>query len=454
MTHASSTPPLAAVILAAGQGTRMKSDLHKVLHPIAGKPMLRHLLDSIMAAGAQKSVLVVGAKREQVEAAAQDYPVSFAVQSEQLGTGHAVLQAREALAGFDGDVLACFGDVPMVQADTIARMQETLNASADTACVVLGFRPDDAKAYGRVIADDGSITKMVEYKDANAGERAVNLCNSGLLLARADDMFALLGRVGNDNAQGEYYLPDMVMIALADGRHCAVIECDDWQVAGVNSRAELAQVEHDWQNRRRAQAMADGATLIAPETIWFAADTQLGRDVLIEPNVFFGPGVTIADNVTIKAHCHIEGARLASGVSVGPFARLRPGAVLEEDSKIGNFVEMKKATLGKGAKASHLTYLGDADVGANANIGAGTITCNYDGWFKYQTVIGEGAFIGSNSALIAPVKIGRGAIVGAGSAVTGDVSDGDLRLVRAEQLVKLGWADRFNDAMRKKKGGE
>jgi bifunctional UDP-N-acetylglucosamine pyrophosphorylase/glucosamine-1-phosphate N-acetyltransferase len=453
MTHASSTPPLAAVILAAGQGTRMKSDLHKVLHPIAGKPMLRHLLDSIMAAGAQKSVLVVGAKREQVEAAAQDYPVSFAVQSEQLGTGHAVLQAREALAGFDGDVLACFGDVPMVQADTIARMQETLNANADTACVVLGFRPDDAKAYGRVIAEDGSITKMVEFKDADADERAVNLCNSGLLLAHADDMFALLGRVGNDNAQGEYYLPDMVMIALADGRHCAVIECDDWQVAGVNSRAELAQVEHDWQNRRRAQAMADGATLIAPETIWFAADTQLGRDVVIEPNVIFGPGVTIADNVTIKAHCHIEGARLASGVSVGPFARLRPGAVLEEDSKIGNFVEMKKATLGKGAKASHLTYLGDADVGANANIGAGTITCNYDGWFKYQTVIGEGAFIGSNSALVAPVSIGKGAIVAAGSTVTKNVSDGALGIVRAQQTEKEGWAGRFNTAMKRKKGG-
>ncbi len=453
MTHASSTPPLAAVILAAGQGTRMKSDLHKVLHPIAGKPMLRHLLDSIMAAGAQKSVLVVGAKREQVEAAAQDYPVSFAVQSEQLGTGHAVLQAHEALAGFDGDVLACFGDVPMVQADTIARMQETLNANADTACVVLGFRPDDAKAYGRIIAEDGSITKMVEFKDADADERAVNLCNSGLLLARADDMFALLGRVGNDNAQGEYYLPDMVMVALSDGRHCAVIECDDWQVAGVNSRAELAQVEHDWQNRRRAQAMADGVTLIAPETIWFAADTQLGRDVVIEPNVFFGPGVTIADNVTIKAHCHIEGASLASGVSVGPFARLRPGAVLEEDSKIGNFVEMKKATLGKGAKASHLTYLGDADVGANANIGAGTITCNYDGWFKYQTVIGEGAFIGSNSALVAPVSIGKGAIVAAGSTVTKNVSDGALGIVRAQQAEKEGWADRFNTAMKRKKGG-
>jgi bifunctional UDP-N-acetylglucosamine pyrophosphorylase/glucosamine-1-phosphate N-acetyltransferase len=264
-------------------------------------------------------------------------------------------------------------------------------------------------------------------------------------------MFALLNRVGNDNAQGEYYLPDMVMVALSDGRHCAVIECDDWQVAGVNSRAELAQVERDWQDRRREAAMAGGATLIAPETVWFAADTQIGRDVLIEPNVFFGLGVSVADNVTIKANCHIEGASLASGVSVGPFARLRPGAVLEENSKIGNFVEMKKAILGKGAKASHLTYLGDAEVGANANIGAGTITCNYDGYFKYKTKIGEGAFIGSNSALIAPVTIGKGAIVAAGSAVTKDIADGALGIVRAQQAEKDDWASRFNTAMQKKK---
>ena len=452
MTQSDPQNALAAIILAAGQGTRMQSDMHKVLHPIAGKPMLHHLLDSIMAAGAQKSVLVVGAKREQVEAAAKDYPVAFAVQSEQLGTGHAVLQAQTHLQDFDGDVLACFGDVPMVQADTIAAMQHALNSNAETACVVLGFRPDDAKAYGRIIADDeGSISKMVEYKDADEAQRAVNLCNSGLLLARREDMFALLNRVGNDNAQGEYYLPDMVMVALSDGRHCAVIECDDWQVAGVNSRAELAQVERDWQDRRREAAMAGGATLIAPETVWFAADTQIGRDVLIEPNVFFGLGVSVADNVTIKANCHIEGASLASGVSVGPFARLRPGAVLEENSKIGNFVEMKKATLGKGAKASHLTYLGDAEVGANANIGAGTITCNYDGYFKYKTKIGEGAFIGSNSALIAPVTIGKGAIVAAGSAVTKDIADGALGIVRAQQAEKDDWASRFNTAMQKKK---
>jgi len=446
---------LAAVILAAGQGTRMKSGIHKVVHPIAGKPMLNHLLDSIMAAGAEKSVLVVGAKRDQVEAAAADYPVTVAVQEEQLGTGHAVLQAHDALSDFDGDILACFGDVPMVQSKTIAAMQALLHDQKDMACVVLAFRPVDGKAYGRVIADDrGYVGKMVEYKDANDAERAVDLCNSGLILARAADMFALLGRVGNDNAQGEYYLPDMVTVALADGRPCGVIECAEWEVAGVNSRAELAQVEADWQARRRDQAMAEGTSLIAPETVYFSADTQIGRDVVIEPNVFFGPGVTVADNVRIKANCHIEGASLASGVQVGPFARLRPGAVLEEDSFIGNFVEMKKTVLGKGAKASHLTYLGDATVGPGANIGAGTITCNYDGYFKYQTVIGEGAFIGSNSALVAPVKIGKGAIVGAGSAVTTNVADGELRLVRGEQTAKKGWADKFNDVMRKKKAGK
>jgi len=376
------------------------------------------------------------------------------VQSEQLGTGHAVLQARDALADFSGDILAAFGDVPMVQSATINSMRKKLRDNAGIACVVLGFRPDDAKAYGRVIADDnGMISKMVEFKDANEAERSVNLCNSGLLLARSEDMFALLDRVTNDNAQGEYYLPDMVTIAISDGRPCAVIECEEWEVAGVNSRSELAQVESDWQKRRRKQAMADGATLIAPDTVYFSADTQLGRDVVIEPNVFFGPKVIVADGVKIKANSHIEGASLASGVEVGPFARLRPGAVLEEGSKIGNFVEMKKAVLGKGSKASHLTYLGDATVGANANIGAGTITCNYDGYFKYQTVIGEGAFIGSNSALVAPVEIGRGAIVGAGATVTSDVMDGELRLARSPQSVKPGWADRFHDTMKKKKSG-
>ncbi len=292
---------------------------------------------------------------------------------------------------------------------------------------------------------------MVEHKDATEAQRATKLCNSGLMAVKAKDLFPLLARVTNDNAAGEYYLVDIVNIATQDGRHCYVVTTDPYDVTGINSRGELAAMEGEWQARRRVQAMVDGASLIAPDTVWFSWDTKLGRDVLIEPNVFFGPGVTVADNVKIRANCHIEGATIGSGCEVGPFARLRPGTVLDEKAKIGNFVETKKAHLGKGAKANHLTYLGDATIGAGANIGAGTITCNYDGYFKYQTVIGEGAFIGSNSALIAPVKIGRDAIVAAGSAVSRDVADGDLRMVRAEQLVKPGWADRFHDAMRKKK---
>jgi bifunctional UDP-N-acetylglucosamine pyrophosphorylase/glucosamine-1-phosphate N-acetyltransferase len=316
---------------------------------------------------------------------------------------------------------------------------------------VLGFEPADALQYGRVIAEGGRIAWMVEYKDADEAERACRLCNSGLLAAQAGTLLDLLGKVGNANAQGEYYLPDIVNIAIAEGRTCAVIVADADEVAGINSRAELAAAEARWQQARRAQAMVDGATLVAPETVFFSWDTRLGRDVTIEPNVIFGPGVEVADGATIHAFCHIEGATLASGTSIGPFARLRPGAVLETGAKVGNFVEVKNAVLGPGAKANHLTYLGDATVGAGANIGAGTITCNYDGYFKHRTEIGPRAFIGSNSALIAPVKIGADAIVGAGSAVSRDVADGELRMVRAEQLVKPGWADRFHDAMKRKK---
>jgi len=331
-------------------------------------------------------------------------------------------------------------------------MLERLHGADNPAVVVLGFEPVDTLQYGRVIAEDGRIAKMVEHKDASEAERACRLCNSGLMAVRAADLFGLLARVGNDNAQGEYYLTEIVNIANGDGRTCAVVVTDDAdEVAGINSRAELAVAEGRWQHKRRLQAMAEGASLVAPETVWFAWDTVLGRDVTVEQNVVFGPGVTVADKVVIHAFCHIEGATLASGVSVGPFARLRPGAVLEEKARVGNFVEVKNATLHAGAKANHLTYLGDADVGAGANIGAGTITCNYDGYFKHKTVIGPRAFIGSNSALIAPVKIGADAIVAAGSAVSRDVCDGELRLVRAEQMVKPGWADRFHDAMKKTK---
>jgi bifunctional UDP-N-acetylglucosamine pyrophosphorylase/glucosamine-1-phosphate N-acetyltransferase len=449
------TPPIAAIVLAAGSGTRMKSDLHKVLHPIAGRPMLLHLVDTVSGLSPDRTVVVVGARREQVEAAVAAHGVAVAHQAEQLGTGHAVAQAEAALDGFDGDVLILYGDVPLVTGATMARMVERLHAADAPAAVVLGFRPAEPGAYGRVIADgDGRIARMVEFKDASPEERAETLCNSGLMAVRAADLFGLLRRVGNDNAAGEYYLPDIVMLAAADGRGSAVIETGAVEVTGVNSRAELAALEAEWQQARRARAMAEGATLTAPETVWFAYDTAIGRDVAIEPNVVFGPGVSVADGVTIRGFSHIEGATIASGATVGPYARLRPGAVVGEKAHVGNFVEMKKAVLGKGAKANHLTYLGDAEVGAGANIGAGTITCNYDGFFKYTTRIGAGAFIGSNSALVAPVSIGDGAIVAAGAVVTRDVEADALALVRPEQVAKPGWAKRFRAMMTARKEGK
>lgn len=449
------TTPIAAIILAAGMGTRMKSDLHKVLHPIAGRAMLLHLIDSFGAAGASEQVVVVGARRDQVEAAVAPLGVKIAAQDEQLGTAHAALMARDALKDFDGIAIVAFGDTPFLKAETIAAMAARLDASDKPRVVVLGFRPDDAKAYGRIIADrDGGIAKMVEYKDASDDERAVTLCNSGVTAVRSADLWPLLDRVGNDNAAGEYYLPDVVMLALADGDRAVVVETHADEVIGINSRAELAYAEGRWQAARREATMAEGASLIAPETVWFAYDTRVGRDVLIEPNVFFGPGVSIADKAIIRANSHIEGASVGEGAEVGPYARLRPGAVLGEKSKVGNFVEVKKATLGKGAKANHLSYIGDAEVGAGANIGAGTITCNYDGFFKYKTVIGEGAFIGSNSALVAPVSIGAGAIVAAGSTVTEDVESDDLRLVRPAQESKPGWAKRFRERMSAKKAAK
>ncbi|WP_277969654.1 bifunctional UDP-N-acetylglucosamine diphosphorylase/glucosamine-1-phosphate N-acetyltransferase GlmU [Sphingomonas echinoides] len=445
---------VAAIVLAAGKGTRMKSDLHKVLHPIAGRAMLLHLIDSVSALNPTHTVVVTGAGREQVEAAVAPLGIATALQAEQLGTGHAVAQAEHALAGFAGDVLILYGDVPLVSTATMRAMLDRLNEADAPATVVLGFRPENAGAYGRIVAHGGVIEKMVEYKDATDAERAVDLCNSGLMAVRSVDLFALLARVGNDNAAGEYYLPDIVMLAASDGRKSAVIETSAGEVAGVNSRAELAAVEADWQVQRRTRAMADGATLIAPETVWFAHDTQIGRDVVIEPHVFFGPGVTVGDGVKLRGFSHIEGATIGTGAAIGPYARLRPGAVVGEDAHVGNFVEMKQATLGRGAKANHLTYLGDADIGPGANIGAGTITCNYDGFFKSRTVIGAGAFIGSNSALVAPVSIGDGAIVGAGSVITADVAPEALAVARAKQESRVGWATRFRTAMRAKKAGK
>ena len=445
--------PLAVVILAAGQGTRMRSDLHKVLHPLAGRPMLMHLLSTVDTLDAERRVVVVGKGREQLEEALSGHEFSLALQEEQKGTGHAVAQAAGALAGFDGTVLILYGDTPCIEASTLVAMRERLEAADRPGVVVLASSPNDPAAYGRVILGEGDrIDRMVEYKDATPAERDVRLCNSGMMAVAAIDLFRWLGKVGNDNAAGEYYLPDVVMVAAAEGRHSVVVECAPWQTAGINSRAELAGVERDWQERRRAQAMAEGATLVDPATVWFSADTVLGRDVLIEPSVFFGPGVRIADGAIIRAFSHLEGASVGAGAEVGPYARLRPGAELGEKSKVGNFVEIKKARLGARAKANHLSYIGDAEVGAGANIGAGTITCNYDGYFKYPTRIGEGAFIGSNSSLVAPVSVGPRAIVGAGSVVTRDVEGDALGVTRAEQKQLSGWAARFRERQSAKKG--
>ena len=435
------------VILAAGQGTRMRSDTHKVLHPIAGKPMLLHLLSTLEAMGAERRIVVVGKGREQLEKALEGHGVVTALQSEQKGTGHAVQMAENALEGFDGALLILYGDTPFVTRDTLAEMLDRLAAKDDPGVVVLASSPVDGKTYGRVILGDGDhISKMVEYKDANEAERAVKLCNSGMMAVQSKDLFRWLSKVNNANAAKEYYLPDIVMIAKEEGRAPVAIEGESFETAGVNSRAELAALEEDWQTRRRWQALEQGATLIDPESVWFSADTELGRDCTIEPHVVFGPGVKIADGATIKAFSHIEGAIISTGCVVGPFARLRPGAVLGEGSKVGNFVEVKQANLGKGAKANHLSYIGDANVGEKANIGAGTITCNYDGFGKYQTDIGPGAFIGSNSALVAPVTIGAGAIVGAGSVVTKNVAADELAIARGEQRGFAGWAARFRKA--------
>ena len=437
--------PLAAIILAAGKGTRMKSDLHKVLHPIAGQPMLHQVVDRARALGADPIVVVTGALGEQVEASLSDGTVRFAKQAEQLGTGHAVLQAKAALDGFEGNVLILYGDVPLIRTETLARMIEALDSRPEARSVVLAFRPEQPGAYGRIVAaPDGRIDKMVEFKDATEAERALDLCNTGLMAARAPEIFALLDRISNDNAAGEYYLPDIVMLP---GAASVFTEADGWEATGVNSRGELAEAEALWQIDRRRRAQVEGVTLIAPETVWFAHDTLLGRDVVIEPNVIFGPGVRVADHATIRAFSHIEGATIGARAEVGPYARLRPGAVLGARSKVGNFVEVKKAVLGEGAKANHLSYLGDAEIGAGANVGAGTITCNYDGFFKYRTSIGAGAFIGSNTALVAPVSIGAGAIVGAGSVVTQDVEADALALVRPAQTARAGWAKRFREAM-------
>jgi len=439
-------PPPAAIVLAAGKGTRMKSALPKVLHRIAGKPMVRHVLDSLAPLGAGPVVVVLAPGMEQV--AREVAPRATAVQEQQLGTGHAVLAARAALGGganLAGDVLVLYGDTPFIATETLRRMLARRRQADEPAVVVLGMRPADPGEYGRlVLAEDGYLHAIVEAKDASAEERRIDLCNSGVMAIAGAHLFSLLDMVGNDNAKGEYYLTDIVAIARSRGLSCAVVEAEVDELMGVNSRAELAAAEAILQDRLRAAAMAGGATLIDPATVWLSHDTRIGADVTIGPNVFFGPGVTVADNVEIRSFSHIEGASIAEGAVIGPFARLRPGAEIGPKARVGNFVEMKNTRLGAGAKANHLAYVGDSTVGAGANIGAGTITCNYDGYDKTHTEIGADVFIGSNSTLVAPLSLGDGAFIAAGSVVTQDVPADALGVARSRQTNKPGWAAEFH----------
>lgn len=445
-------PSLLIVVLAAGKGTRMKSALPKVLHPIAGMPMLGHVLALAGSVGARGVAVVIGPDMDNVRAEAlKRHPgAQIYAQHNQIGTADAVLAARDAIAAHAGDVIVLYADTPLIEAATLERLRGALSAGAGVA--VLGFQAADPAGYGRLItAADGSLATIREDKDASPDERAVRLCNSGVLAFRVPDLASLLGRIGNTNAKGEYYLTDAVEIARADGHRAMVVLCPEDEVLGVNARDQLATAEGIFQSRRRRAAMQNGATLIAPESVWFSSDTRVGRDVVIEPNVFFGPGVVVEDDVRINANCHIEGATIRRGARVGPFARLRPGADLGPDVHIGNFVEVKNVTLGAGAKANHLAYLGDGDVGAKANIGAGTIFCNYDGFDKHRTEIGAGAFIGSNSSLVAPIKIGAGAYVGSGSVISKNVAADALALERSPQEEREGWAAKFRTMMARRK---
>jgi bifunctional UDP-N-acetylglucosamine pyrophosphorylase/glucosamine-1-phosphate N-acetyltransferase len=431
----------AVVVLAAGKGTRMKSSLPKVLHPIAGRAMIHHVLDATVELAPERTVVVLGSGMDPVAQAVA--PARVAVQDPPLGTGHAVLAAADALEGFGGDVLVVYADTPLVRPATFRTMLERRRADDDPSVVVLGFRPADPAEYGRLVVKKNRLRRIVEFKDADADERAINLCNAGLMAIDGRRALELLRAIGNDNAKGEYYLTDIVAVAREMGLDSAVVEAPEEEVMGVNSRAELARAEAVWQRRRREHVMDEGVTLADPATVWFSADTVLGRDVTIGQNVVFGPKVVIEDQVRIEAFSHLEGAHVASGARIGPFARLRPGAEIGEDAHIGNFVEIKKAVVEKGAKANHLAYIGDARVGAQANIGAGTITCNYDGFKKHFTDIGAGAFIGSNSALVAPVKIGDGALVGAGSTISRDVPEDAIAVTRATQKEIPQGAARF-----------
>lgn len=440
------------VVLGAGKGTRMKSALPKVLHKVAGRSMLGHVLDLAAKSAAHQVAVVVGPDMEQVAAEARKVCPGAAtfVQREQRGTADALLAAKPALDAHAGDVIVLYADTPLIRPETIAKIGATLDAGAHVA--VLGFRPKDPTGYGRLLTDAaGALVAIREEKDASAAEREVDLCNSGVMAFRVPNLSALLGRISNANAKGEFYLTDAVELARADGLKTAVVECPEDEVLGVNARDQLAVAEAIWQQRARLALMTSGVTMIAPETVWLSYDTQIANDVVIEPNVYFGPGVTVETGAEIKANCHFEGAVIGAKSKIGPFARLRPGAKLASDVHIGNFVEVKNVAMAEGSKANHLAYLGDGSVGAKANIGAGTIFCNYDGFNKSKTEIGEGAFVGSNSSLVAPVKIGAGAYVGSGSVITKDVSAGALALERSTQEERPGWAEKFRTMMMRRK---
>jgi bifunctional UDP-N-acetylglucosamine pyrophosphorylase/glucosamine-1-phosphate N-acetyltransferase len=442
----------AAIILAAGQGTRMKSALPKVLHKVAGLPLLGHVVAVLKGAGVDRVVVVTSAAGQEVRDYATALGAQSAIQQQQLGTGHAAASARDTLADFSGTLLIVNGDMPLITSDTIA---ECLTAQARTGLALLAFDAADPASYGRVLLrPDGFLNRIVEYKDASESERGVTLCNAGCYAADAQKFFHWAQALKNDNAQKEYYLTDVPAVARADGVACAIAVTDEISVSGVNSRAELAQAEEKFQARMRARLLKDGVTMTAPETVFFAHDTAVENDVEIEPFVIFGPGVTVKSGARLRSHSHLEGATIASGAIIGPFARLRPGAQIGEGAHIGNFVEVKNTVIEKGAKANHLTYLGDAWVGAGANIGAGTITCNYDGFTKARTEIGAGAFIGSDTALVAPVKIGDGAITGAGSVITQDVAADALALARGTQIEKAGWSKAFRERQKAKKQSE
>ncbi len=441
------------VILAAGAGTRMNSDLPKVLHKIGGSPLLHHAMAVGRSLAPDRTVVIAGHGAEAVTKAAHAYDdeVNVALQTEQLGTAHAVAQAASLLSDASGDVIVLYGDTPFIRPETLAAMRA---ARTRHAVVVLGFHALDPGRYGRLIAEGEELHRIVEYKDATLRERDITLCNSGVICAEAKVLFDLVAAVGNGNASGEYYLTDIVQIARARGLSAGVVICDEAETVGVNTRAQLADAERLFQERARAEALENGVSLTAPETVFFALDTAVGRDAIIGPNVVFGPGVTVESGAEILAFCHLEGCHISRGATVGPFARLRPGAELAEDVHVGNFVEIKNAILDEGVKVGHLTYIGDADIGEYTNIGAGTVTCNYDGVMKHRTRIGKGVFIGSDTMLVAPVSVGDNALTATGSVITHDVPAGALALGRARQVNKPGFALKLIDKLRAIKAGK